>query len=277
MNAIQRIPIFVISLARAPERRLAVCEHLQSLGLQYELIDAVDGNAMPPGEIERLVAPGRKMHSGAVGCYLSHLIVYERMQLKGLEVAMVLEDDARLDPRVSALLIQGCSSLDWDYCFLDSDDHNNRGPIFYDPRSAKRLGAGFTAYELSAGPQTTHAYMITRAAAGRRLEHAYPLYDAIDLYEHLPYRIVFVSMVNPKGAWVSEYSLQSFTSAKNGSLEELSLAALRRWPLFYRARDLLRLKTFRRNRLVKHLQQEGRLERDRPWRALPSGREILVR
>jgi glycosyl transferase, family 25 len=273
----QRIPVFVISLSRAVDRRLAIRNHLCEVGVQYELIDAVDGKSISQQNLVHLVAPGRTMHPGAVGCYLSHLQVYERMREENTQVALILEDDARLNPKLTALLSEGCKNLNWDYCFLDSDDHNDRGPVFYDVDSARPLGGGFTAYTLSAGPQTTHAYMITRAAALRRLENAFPMQCPIDLYEHLPYRIEFAAMVNPKGAWVSEHSLESFTSMKSVGVGQLSLVALRRWPVFYRIRDLLRLKAFRRNRMIRGLQLEGRLEADRRWKALPSGREILIR
>ncbi len=276
MSSRQRIPVFVISLARAPERRAAVCAHLQSLGIEHEVVDAVDGRAMSADEMAKLVAPGRSMHPGAVGCYLSHVAVYERMRDRSLEVALVLEDDARAHPRIARLVSEGCASLDWDYCFLDSDDHNTRGPVFYDADSGQGLGVGFTAYTLSSGPQTTHAYMITRPAALRRLEHAYPLREPVDLYWELPYAIHFTAVVGPKGAWVSEHSLQSFTSAKSGSVDQLSLAALRRWPIFYRLRDLIRLKDLRRNWQVRRLKREGLLDRQRRWKALPSGREIVL-
>lgn len=239
-------------------------------------MDAVDGRAMDPERLRSMVAQDVEMHPGAVGCYLSHLAIYEAMRDENLPVALALEDDAHLDPRSVALLRKGCRTLDWDYCFLDSDDHNDRGPIYFDADSGVRLNDDFTAYLLSAGPQTTHAYMITRPAALKRLEHAYPLRKAIDLYDHLPYPIRFRSLVAPKGAWVSEHSLQSFTSAKDDSQGRLSLAALRRWPLFYRIRDVLRLKDFKRNQRVRQLVREGSLAEGRRWRALPSGREVLL-
>ena len=241
MSDKQKIPVFVISLARAPERRAAISQHLTNLGIEYRLIDAVDGKTMTSSQI-----------------------------------AEVVEDDARLDPRVQSLLLNGCDYLDWDYCFLDCDDHNDQGPVFYNADSGRVLGAGFTAYSLSSGPQTLHAYLITRSAAMNRLAHAFPLEQPIDLYDHLPYPIHFCSLVSPKAAWVSEYSLNSFTSVKSGSRGDLSLAFFRRWPIFYRLRDLLRLKDFKRNRLVKALQTEGQLSVGPRWRALPSGREVLI-
>jgi len=276
MSDKQKIPVFVISLARAPDRRATISQHLTNLGIEYRLIDAVDGKAMTASQIAEIVAPGKEMHPGAVGCYLSHINVYEIIRDENIEVALVLEDDTHLDPRVRSLLLNGCDHLNWDYCFLDCDDHNDQGPIFYDSDSGVVLGSGFTAYSLSSGPQTTHAYLITRSAAMNRLAHAFPLEKPIDLYDHLPYPIHFCSLVNPKAAWVNEFSLDSFTSVKSGSRSDLSLAFFRRWPSFYWLRDLLRLKDFKRNRLVKALQAEGKLSVGPRWRALPSGREVLI-
>ena len=38
-----QIPIYVISLADAYERRFSIITQLKELGLSYEIIDAVDG------------------------------------------------------------------------------------------------------------------------------------------------------------------------------------------------------------------------------------------
>jgi hypothetical protein len=51
----QALPIYLLSLARAAERRASISAHLQALGLEYELVDGVDGRALPAEEH----APGR--------------------------------------------------------------------------------------------------------------------------------------------------------------------------------------------------------------------------
>ena len=274
--ATQAVPVYVISLARAPERRASIMRHLEKLGIVAELIDAVDGSLLTPEDISGLVATGISLHPGTIGCYLSHLRAYERVRAGTHRVALVLEDDARLNPRVASLLREGLKESDFDYCFLDCDDHNDRGPVFYDAGAPSKLGHGFVAYDLSAGPQTLHAYLISRDAATNRLRYALPIAKAIDLYDHLPYAIHFRAVVSPKGAWVSEHSLESFTSKKNTSIRSLPFAALRRWRAFYALRDLVRLKPFRRDRIVRKLLNSGQLAAGRRWRALPSGREILV-
>lgn len=272
----QQIPVFVLSLARAKERRAAICRHLESLAVHYQLIDAVDGSALDPLEMENMLGVGIRLHSGAVGCYLSHLAIYERIRDHNLGVALVLEDDARIHPGVCDLLREGISFREWDYCFLDCDDHDDTGPIFYDADSGVSVSSRFIAYELSAGPHTTHAYLISRSAALKRLVHAFPIQHPIDVYRKLPYPIKFYSILSPKGAWVSEHSLESFASTKKTSPEKLSFKFLRRWPMFFRIRDVLTLRSLRRWLLTRSLLADGKLPKGKRWRMLPSGREIIV-
>lgn len=273
--ATKQVPVFVVSLARATERRERICAHLSDLGITYRLMDAIDGRTLSDDEVARVVKPGLRIHRGAIGCYLSHVEIYRRMIADDLPVALVLEDDARLDPRCIAMLASLQRWDTFDYCFLDSDDHNAQGPIYYDRTDRAELAPGISAYRLSAGPRTTHAYMITRPAAERRLAHAFPITKPIDRYEDLPYEIVFRAVVTPKLAWVNEHSLVSFTSGRSEEAASLSFRALRRYPMFYRVRDLLRLKGLRRSLKVRDLVAQGVLAPGRQWAPLPSGREIL--
>lgn len=272
----QQVPVFVISLARAAERRRDVCQHMQDLGIDFELFDAVDGGALDPAQIETIMSPGLEMHKGTIGCYLSHIGVYQRILSQQHEVALILEDDARLSPKVKKLLAQRLQFLDFDYCFLDSDDHNEEGFVYYNLDSARQISADFRCFELSAGPQTLHAYLITKAGASKRVAHAYPLRKPIDIYEHLPYPISFRSIVKPKLAWVSAHSLTSSTSLRTDNASNLAFASLRRWPAFYIFRDLIRLTGLRRNLAVRKLVRNGVLPKLGRWRALPFGREVLM-
>ena len=269
-KSIQAIPVFVISLARSPERRAAISSHLNAVGVAYKIVDAVDGNTLEPDYVRRLTG-GRPIHIGAVGCYLSHLRVYQQMVDENVPVALILEDDAVLNPSVTELLRYGCKSLDFDYCFLDSDDHGERGTIFYDASTPIPVFKGYNAFYLSGGPHCTHAYLVTLSAAQKRLEHAAPITKSIDCYIHLPYTIRFAAIVKPKLAWVSEYSLQSFTSERNILSKGITFAFLRRFSWFYMIRDFIRLKPMRRYAELRRLVASGALPPGRKWRPLQSG------
>ena len=93
---------FVVNLAREKARRAAIESQLDTLGLEYEIVDAVDGRALTP-ELESQVDRGRAerrlgepLLPGEIGCALSHQKIYRRMLECGLDSAVVLEDDALL-------------------------------------------------------------------------------------------------------------------------------------------------------------------------------------
>lgn len=272
----QKTPVFVVSLASASDRRRRISEHLKSIGVDFRLIDAVDGRKMPATQLKELVAEGRNYQPGVIGCYLSHLMAYKAISDENIEAALVLEDDARLHPDTAAWLRAGLRSTDFDYCFLDCDPHNIDGPVYYDLNSGVELGPGIQGYELSAGPQTLHAYLIGNRAAKRRLEHALPIDLPIDVHHHLPYPIKFRAVVKPKLAWVSEDSLTSFTSDRQDSVNSLFLSKLRRSPRFYTIRDMLKLKAIRDMWAVRQALAAGKLPQAGRWRRLPSGREVIL-
>jgi len=269
----QALRIFVISLARAAERRATVCAHLQALGLEYELVDGVDGRALTAEEHARLLAPGVTFSSpGVVGCYMSHMAVYRRLVESGAAAALVLEDDAMLNPAIVPLLRAGPARLDFDYCFLDCA--NDRDPVFYDPDDRLPLGHGFTAYGLSGGPEGTHAMIVTRQAAALRLSHGLPIQNAFDFYHMLPGRPRFTAMLAPRGAGVAMTSLHSMISLRRVQTPP-AFAALRRRAWFPTLRDALRLRPVKGMLLRRRLQRDGRLAAGPRWRLLPRGREVL--
>lgn len=269
----QALRIFVISLARAAERRASVCAHLQALGLEYELVEGVDGRTLPEEAHARLLAPGITFNSpGVVGCYMSHLAVYRRLIDSGAAAALVLEDDAALNPAIVPLLRAGPARLDFDYCFLDCG--NDRDPVFYDPDASLPLGHGFTAYGLSGGPEGTHAMIVTRGAAAVRLSHGLPIKNAFDFYDMLPGPTRFTAMLAPRGAGVATTSLHSMISTRREQ-KRPAFASLRRQAWFPALRDALRLRPIRGMLLRRRLQRAGRLAAGPRWRLLPQGRELL--
>ena len=269
-------PIFVVSLARVVERRRAICDHLDQIGACYRLVDAVDGAALTAQEWRNVVDGDIPFHPGTVGCYLTHIRIYEAMVTEKIPVALVLEDDARLSKSFVPVLVAGLHSLDFDYCFLDSDDENETIPVYFDRKDHIQIAPGIQAHRLSAGPQTTHAYMITLEGARKRLGAAFPIRKAIDLYDHLPYPITFRAVVSPKLAWLSEHSLVSFTSPKAASTAVLRFSWLRRHPFFYRLRNWIKLKTLRRSLQIRALVRDGQLAPGKRWTPLPSGRDVVL-
>lgn len=98
--------IFVINLDRRPDRLHDTARLLKDEGLEFTRIAAVDGREI---DLEDYVRPwlarwyiGRDLR-GAVGCFLSHRLIWQKMIDENMERALVLEDDITLanwDPRI---------------------------------------------------------------------------------------------------------------------------------------------------------------------------------
>lgn len=70
------------------------------------------------------------------------------------------------------------------------------------------LSGGFRAHRLSAGPQRTHAMLVTREASQRRIDYFVPIRNAIDIYSAIPVPFRFYAIITPKAGWLSEYSIE---------------------------------------------------------------------
>lgn len=266
---IQRIPIFVISLASARLRRERICRHLNDLGLDYELIDAVDGRSLSADELAATVVPACRCSPGEIGCYMSHLRAYRRICETGAHAGLILEDDARLNPEFAAILKDGFPCDGFDFLFLDSADYNPKGPVFYDSRSPLALGRGFRSFPLSGGPELAHALIVTGEAAKRRLDCALPVMHPVDVYEHLPTRFRFAAVIGPKGAELGEDSLVSFTSARDMSANRPRFGQLRKTSLFRLVREYTRRERWQAVRIARQWQREGKLPPSGRWRPIP--------
>jgi glycosyl transferase, family 25 len=271
----QAVPIFVVNLASAPLRREHICAHLDSLGLAYEVVDAVDGRLLSEEERRQFAPDAATMSPGAIGCFLSHLEVYRRILASGRPMGLLLEDDARLNPAFAPLLKHGFPTDGFDYLFLDCEVHNCEGPVFYDAARPREIGGGFQWFPLSAGPDGAHAVILTAEAARRRLENALPMPGPIDVYTYLPETFRFGALVFPKGAFLGEDSLVSFTSDRELRASRPRFGFLRRYAALRWLRDAMRPRRWRQAALARQWVREGRLPRDARWRPLPAGRVIV--
>jgi glycosyl transferase family 25 len=93
--------IFVISLTSSQDRRAKVLEKLGSQHIEFEFLDAVDGRINDHPYLKNyneqafLTNRRRKAAAGELGCYVSHLLAWEKC-LALNEAIVVLEDDFEL-------------------------------------------------------------------------------------------------------------------------------------------------------------------------------------
>ncbi|QWN35855.1 glycosyltransferase family 25 protein [Cobetia sp. 4B] len=102
MSSSNQIPIFVISLSDASERRNSIRNKLDKLKLDYQIIDAVDGRKHDFRESHKDVIDeewykkrkGDPLKASEIACSLSHINIYLQMSKNDIKEAIVLEDDA---------------------------------------------------------------------------------------------------------------------------------------------------------------------------------------
>jgi len=94
-------PIFVISLSDDISRRKLLSEKLIGLGVEFEIIEAINGLKGLPAQYEHFIDRaatlsefGRKMTDGEYACALSHQKAYDIILERDLPGAIILEDDA---------------------------------------------------------------------------------------------------------------------------------------------------------------------------------------
>lgn len=106
------IPVHVISLRRTPDRRAALAVRLRTLGIAFEFLDAIDGQALTDAEALRL-CPKRfalkqrwPLSKSQVACAESHVRAMRTILDSNADWACVLEDDADPQPDFADFLDQ---------------------------------------------------------------------------------------------------------------------------------------------------------------------------
>lgn len=98
-ESVLQCKLFIINLNRATERWQRVCEILDKEGVDYERIEAIDGQreeAVCEANTEFPVPYSkwfRPLTRGEVACSLSHRKAWQRIVELGLPYALILEDD----------------------------------------------------------------------------------------------------------------------------------------------------------------------------------------
>ncbi|HKQ45405.1 MAG TPA: glycosyltransferase family 25 protein [Rhizomicrobium sp.] len=99
--------IYLINLARRPDRLAAMLRQAAPLGLSLDRIEAVDASREEPAALDRWFAPGGPLGEiprGDKACFLSHRRAWEAFIANGERHAVFLEDDVRLSAAAPKLL-----------------------------------------------------------------------------------------------------------------------------------------------------------------------------
>lgn len=167
-----RLCAFILHLTRATARRENAQTLRDTCGVPAEIWPAVDGKAMPAGELEARVDAGLfapaypfPLRMGEIGCFLSHRQIWAEMQNRDIDAALIIEDDAGLEPVLfdKALSLAQANITELGYIQFQTRP----------PRSSARLidtNAPCRLLLPTVGGLRTTAQLVSRDAAARLLD-----------------------------------------------------------------------------------------------------------
>ncbi|PVY70344.1 glycosyl transferase family 25 [Tamilnaduibacter salinus] len=175
------LEILVISLGRATDRRAAIQEQFDDLGLPFTFLDAVDGQQSHPlfskynaskasliGEIP--------LSAGHLGCYASHYLAWQQCVNDG-QPKIVLEDDALLHTDAFLAFLEHIPELPRQLecvrLFSNKSRKTQNMPVFSRP--------DLTIAKFTRGHKSATGYYLTPDGARKFLEHAQSWAEPLDI------------------------------------------------------------------------------------------------
>lgn len=185
--------IFVINLARSPERRASMEQQLSRLNLEYEIVEAVDGSQLSYTDIMKETRPlNYALSCGEVGCALSHINIYRRIASEGIPMALILEDDALIDYSTVEVLTEieeRYTTLPTVTLLTEADQYIDK-PTFI-------LNNDRSIYDVLEASRS-HGYIVNHSAAIKLIEFLYPVWMVADRWQTLrEYSVCNVEAVIP--------------------------------------------------------------------------------
>ncbi len=173
-------PIFVINMASSIERWHTTSTRLQAIGLEGTRFEATVGKALSEQEVAswysaelNLKRHHRNMTPGEIGCYVSHMRIWEKMRDEQIPFCIVLEDDLKIEPRLVDVIEQIGRLRNWDLVKLSDNCAN---PFIDEVKLTDTLTLG----NYLKVPNCTHGYAISLEGANKLLKRR-PFFRAVDV------------------------------------------------------------------------------------------------
>jgi glycosyl transferase family 25 len=166
-------------------------KEMSKFDLDCEFIEAVDGSLLSEREISEVYdrkksisSIGRELSRGEIGCALSHRKIYKKMIDNGIEVAVILEDDVKIDENVLSIFkMRNKFFFIWDVILLGH--HSWRcvsDPVKYNLWYKKHIASNFILRYPAERGFGTYGYLINLAGAKRLFFQTKVLVKPIDHY-----------------------------------------------------------------------------------------------
>jgi glycosyl transferase family 25 len=189
---IQSIPCYVINLESYKDKWVRTSKILNDINIKPQRFEAVYGKNIDPEIINKITDPSvyysiknersidQQINSlGAIGCYLSHLKLWESLTKSDEDTFLIFEDDISLMDFTTLDKINEFVNKvikyqkDWDFIFLG---YSKPLPFFSKDICNDKI------CKINEITFCTHSYIINKKGARKLLEKAYPIVHQIDSY-----------------------------------------------------------------------------------------------
>jgi glycosyl transferase family 25 len=161
------VQIYYINLARRTDRRSFMEEQFDRFGLMATRVEAVTADEVPPADRDAYCHPSRPfwLSTKECACTLSHLNVMRALLDSADALALVLEDDVALSPRLPAFLAAiEAAPPDFDLLRIETGDTRVR------VLSVQPALAGIEIVRLVGYDSGSGGYLVSRRGAERLLK-----------------------------------------------------------------------------------------------------------
>jgi glycosyl transferase family 25 len=187
---IQNIPSYVVNLDQNKDKWFKTKEMLNEIGINPERFPAVYGKKLDNSFINDITNPSvyytltydRSLDEqipslGAIGCYLSHIKLWQKLINSEDNTMLIFEDDIELNfSKLNEinLFLQNVTSTqpDWDFIFLGY----TKPLMFSNDLCNKNI------CQIKDITFCTHAYIINKKGAKKLLDKAFPIVHQIDSF-----------------------------------------------------------------------------------------------
>ena len=173
-------PIFIINMASSIERWHTTSSRLQAIGLEGTRFEATVGKALSEQEVASWYSAelNRKRHHrnmtpGEIGCYVSHMRIWEKIRDEHIPFCIILEDDLTIESNLADAITNLQRLKNWDLIKLS----DNRENPFIDEAS---LNNDLTLGNYLKGPNGCQGYAISLTGAKKLLQRK-PFFRPVDV------------------------------------------------------------------------------------------------
>jgi glycosyl transferase family 25 len=224
-------PVYVINMAANTTRMARAASELEHLGIPFTRFEAVDGRALLQDALEQAYDPDANLRRARhplvgpeIGCYLSHVALWNQIAAGEAAGGIILEDDfTAADDFAVVLSAIANDAGNWELAKLFSA---RVGQKVLDCRplvAGREIGVPYKV------PNTTLGYAIRRDAAARLAACALPISRPIDEdHKHFWELGLRVAMVTPSPlAWGEQCAeTGTITAARHRTKKQNARAAL---------------------------------------------------